>query len=80
MNKAELIDKIASESGQTKKVVAEILERITGTIQTTDKVTLVGFGTFQKKTRAEKKGRNPHTGADLIIPAHTVLAFKASKK
>lgn len=80
MTKAELIDAVAQETGHTKKAVGEVLESVLTTVKGADKVTLVGFGTFQKKTRAARSGRNPQTGEALQIAAKEVFTFKASKK
>lgn len=80
MTKAELIDAVAGKAGCTKKVAGEVIAAFTETIQGADKVTLVGFGTFEYKTRAARKGRNPQTGAEIQIAASKYLHFKASSK
>ena len=72
MNKSELIDAIASSAeGSTKKSIDVILSAALETIQDAvaggDKVTLVGFGSFEPRERAERVGRNPQTGAELKI-------------
>jgi DNA-binding protein HU-beta len=81
MNKAELIDKIAEDSGINKKQAAAALDSFTDTIAKTlkkgDKVTLVGFGTFSVSKRAARTGRNPQTGAAIKIKAKKVAKFKA---
>lgn len=79
MTKAELIDAMATETGLTKKDTAATLAAFTKTVQAADKVTIVGFGTFKKVTRAARKGRNPQTGAEMQIAAKEGLKFKASK-
>jgi DNA-binding protein HU-beta len=83
MNKAELIDQIAKDSGITKKQATESLEAFTGAVVSTlkkgDTVTLVGFGTFSVSNRAARNGRNPQTGATIKIKARKVPKFKAGK-
>jgi DNA-binding protein HU-beta len=83
MNKQELIRQIATTSGKTQKEVADnldlILSTITKVVANGDKVTLVGFGTFQTKNRAERKGRNPQNGKEMIIPATKSPHFSAGK-
>lgn len=79
MNKTELIDAVAAKAGVTKKAAGDVLAAFIETVQAEEKVQLVGFGTFQKKTRAARKGRNPQTGKEIDIPAKTALAFSASK-
>lgn len=78
MTKAELITSMAGSAGITKKAAGEALESIIHEIQNNEKVSLPGLGTFKLKARAERMGRNPQTGADILIPAKTVLTFKAS--
>ena len=84
MNKAELIDQIAKESGITKSQANEALDSFTGSIVSTlkkgDRVTLVGFGTFSVSNRAARNGRNPQTGATIKIKAKKVPKFKAGKE
>ncbi len=83
MNKTELIDAIAKESGLSKKDAGKALDALTGSIATAlkkkDKVQLVGFGTFETSKRAARTGKNPQTGEALKIPAATVPKFKAGK-
>lgn len=88
MNKAQLVDAInkkASEQGMnhSKKVIDEILnatiEVIEDTVASGEKVTLVGFGSFEKRERKEREGRNPKTGEKMMIPATSVPAFSAGK-
>ena len=83
MNKAELITAVAQKSGLTRKdadkVVASVLESITETLASGEKVSIVGFGTFEAKVRAAHIGRNPATGAEIKIPASKAPAFKAGK-
>lgn len=81
MNKNELIDAIAAEAGSTKAESSRILDafinQVTKAVATGDKVTLVGFGTFQPTNRAAKTGRNPKTGKTLEIPASVAPKFSA---
>lgn len=83
MNKKELVDAVATATGQTKKETKLTLDALTDTIGESlaghDKVSLVGFGSFDVVQRAARKGRNPKTGEDLDIPAKNVVKFKASK-
>lgn len=83
MNKAELIIAVSDKSGMTRKdtekVVASFLETVTETLKAGDKVQLVGFGTFEAKDRAARKGHNPMTGEEIDIPASKAPSFKAGK-
>lgn len=83
MNKEELVSAIASSSKMTKKDVGVVLDStlkcVTEALKGQDKVTLVGFGTFQVKDRAAREGRNPKTGAVLKIPAKKVPVFTPGK-
>jgi DNA-binding protein HU-beta len=84
MNKEELVQEVAKKTKASQKQVAEILgatlEIIEKAVAKGKKVTLVGFGTFEPRTRAARTGRNPQTGAELQIPGKTVPAFSAGKK
>lgn len=84
MNKGELVDSIAKQSGMTKvdsaKALDATLDAITGALMTGDKVTLPGFGTFSTSKRDARTGRNPKTRQEIKIPAKTVAKFKAGKK
>lgn len=83
MNKSELIEKVAAESGVTKADAGRVLDAITNTIGNELKnggnVALVGFGTFQVTAKAARTGRNPATGAEIQIAARNAPAFKAGK-
>ena len=83
MNKADLIDMVASETGSTKvdaaKALEAVVEAVTGALAKGDSVSLVGFGTFSVRHRAARDGRNPQTGAPMHIPASKVPGFKAGK-
>lgn len=84
MNKEELVKEISKKSKVSQKAVANILAATLDTIEKTvkkgQKVTLVGFGTFESRKRAARTGRNPQTGATLKIVAKKVPAFSAGKK
>lgn len=84
MNKAELVEAIATGTGLTKtksaEVVESFVESITGALKKGDKVTLVGFGTFSTSKRKARKGRNPKTGAEINIAGKTVAKFKAGSE
>ena len=84
MNKEELVQEIAKKSKVTQKDASEVLSALIETIEKSvskgQKVTLVGFGTFEARKRAARMGRNPQTGKELKIPARTVPVFTAGKK
>ena len=81
MNKAELIEAIANETGIAKKDVDATLKSfvnvVSDTLQKKDKVQLIGFGTFETAERAARTGRNPANGEPLKIAASTLVKFKA---
>ncbi len=83
MNKAELVCAIAESTELSKKdaekALAAAISTITDTLAKGDKVQLVGFGTFETRQRAARKGKNPQTGAEVMIPAAKVPVFKAGK-
>ena len=84
MNKEELVQEISKKAKVTQKEATEVLNSLVETVQKTvakgQKVTLVGFGTFEPRKRAARMGRNPQTGKELKIEAKTVPAFSAGKK
>ncbi|MEM8808222.1 MAG: HU family DNA-binding protein [Cyanobacteria bacterium P01_G01_bin.38] len=83
MNKGELLDTVAEKTGVSKKVadavVAATIDSIMEAVSDGDKVTLIGFGSFEPRDRRQREGRNPKTGEPMIIPATTVPAFSAGK-
>jgi len=83
VNKSELIDAIAASADISKasagRALDAVVDSITGALQKGDSVSLVGFGTFQVKSRAARTGRNPQTGAEIQIAAANVPSFKAGK-
>ncbi len=84
MNKGELVDKVAEKASVTKKqadvVLSAVIESIMDAVSQGDKVTLVGFGSFEPRDRKEREGRNPKTGEAMQIPATKVPAFSAGKQ
>lgn len=84
MNKTEIIASIAEKSGLTKKdseaALKALTETVTETLAKGEKVQLVGFGTFEVRARAERKGHNPKTNAEITIPASKAPVFKAGKE
>ena len=83
MNKAELVAAIAAKTGDTKKgaeaSVNAFVDVITDALAKGDKVQLVGFGSFEVRKRAARKGRNPQTKEEIKIPASKAPVFKAGK-
>ncbi|WP_026658633.1 HU family DNA-binding protein [Butyrivibrio sp. AC2005] len=83
MNKTELIEAMAKETGLSKKDTEKALNAFTATVSKAlkkkDKVQLVGFGTFETAKRAARTGKNPQTGESIKIPASIAPKFKAGK-
>ena len=83
MTKVELIAAVAADAGLTKKyaekAVNSAVNAITEALKNGEKVSLVGFGTFEVRERPERKGRNPQTKQEITIPASKLPAFKAGK-
>ena len=83
MNKSELINSVAEAAGLSKKDATKAVEAVFDTIQSTlasgEKVQLIGFGNFEVRERAARKGRNPQSGEEIDIAASKVPAFKAGK-
>jgi DNA-binding protein HU-beta len=89
MNKTELIEKLAKKTGMTLKDSREAVEAIFSTaprqgivaseLDAGRKVQITGFGTFMTRKRKKRKGRNPQTGQEIIIPATKFPAFAAGK-
>ena len=82
-NKAELVDRVTKKTQLTKKDVSATVEALFETIQEAlkagEKVQVIGFGNFEVRERAARKGRNPQTGKEIKIKASKVPAFKAGK-
>jgi DNA-binding protein HU-beta len=84
MNKTELIEKIAKDADlgkkQAEQALTAALDAIKDAVAAGERVTLPGFGTFERRERAAREGRNPRTGETLKIAKSTVPAFKAGAK
>ena len=82
-NKQDLIAKVAETAELSKKqaalVVNTVFDTISESLSNGEKVQIIGFGSFDVRERAERKGRNPQTGVELVIPASKVPGFKAGK-
>ena len=82
--KADIVSSVVDKTGLTKKDATAAVEAFTATVQDAlekgDSVGLIGFGTFEVRTRAAREGRNPQSGEPLKIPKKKVPAFKAGKK
>ena len=83
MTKGDLVNEIAASSGISKaaaeKALNAVIDAITRALARGDKVSLVGFGTFEVSERAARSGRNPRTGETIEIPASKAPKFKAGK-
>ncbi|GHN16002.1 HU family DNA-binding protein [Lactobacillus delbrueckii] len=83
MNKTELVSVVSEKTEFSKKESARIVDALFASIEEAlakgEKVQLIGFGTFEVRERAARKGRNPQTGAEIEIPASKVPAFKPGK-
>jgi DNA-binding protein HU-beta len=84
MNKGELVDAVAAKTNITKKqadeVISAFLSVVTEAVANGEKVTLIGFGSFERRDRSEREGRNPKTNEPMTIPATRVPAFSAGKQ
>ena len=84
VNKDELVSRMSVKNGLTKKdsekALKSFVEVIMEALASGEKVQMIGFGTFEPKDRAERKGRNPKTKEEIVIPATTVPSFKAGKE
>ena len=84
MNKAELIAAVAAKTGDTKKAAEASVDAIVAAIKESlkkgEKVQLVGFGSFEVRKRAARKGRNPQTKEEIKIPASKAPVFRAGKQ
>jgi len=83
MNKTDLVNSIAAKTGLSKKnseaALNAVISSIEEALEKGEKVVLVGFGTFEVRQRAERKGRNPQTKEEIVIPASKAPVFKAGK-
>ncbi|MBN3908286.1 MAG: HU family DNA-binding protein [Nostoc sp. NMS1] len=84
MNKGELVDAVAAKANVTKKqadeVISAFLSVVIEAVANGEKITLVGFGSFERRERSEREGRNPKTNEPMTIPATKVPAFSAGKQ
>lgn len=83
MNKSELIDTAAGKAGLSKGEVETalkgLIDAITDAVKSGEKVSITGFGTFERRERSARTGRNPQTGAEVDIAASKSPAFKPGK-
>ena len=83
MNKSDLVPSVAEVAELTKKDAEKAVNAVFASVQKAlvedDKVQIIGFGTFEVRTRAARKGRNPQTGETIEIPASKNPVFKAGK-
>ncbi|MCF3941646.1 HU family DNA-binding protein [Oceanobacillus alkalisoli] len=83
MNKTDLINAVAEQTELSKKDATKAVEAVFDTVMDSlkqgEKVQLIGFGNFEVRDRAARKGRNPQTGEEIEIPASKVPAFKPGK-
>lgn len=83
MNKGELVEEVANQTGltrrQSREAVDAIISTITNSLSREEKVTLVGFGTFRVIKRQERRGRNPQTGQEIQISAKYVVRFRPGR-
>lgn len=83
MKKVDMIAAVAADAEISKKAAAKAVDAVFNAISdglvSEGKVTITGFGTFEAKAREARAGRNPQTGEDITIPAHTAVTFKAGK-
>lgn len=83
MTKAELLQKVAKKTNlsqaQTSKVLDATLKEISGLLAKGGSISFTGFGSFATAKRAKRKGRNPQTGREMVIPASKVARFRPGK-
>ena len=83
MNKTELVAAVAEQAGLSKKdaeaAVKAFTDVVAEALKAGDKIQLVGFGTFEVSERAERTGRNPQSGKEMVIPASKAPKFKAGR-
>ena len=80
MNKGDLIETVASSTGESKRLVGDVLDAtlnaIEGAVKKGERVSLPGFGTFERRNRSARTARNPRTGEEIKVAATKVPAFK----
>ncbi len=83
MTKSDMVEKIYEKIGFSKKESAELVEMvfdiIKGTLEAGEKIKIAGFGNFVVKEKADRRGRNPQTGEEIVISARKILTFKPSQ-
>ncbi|HOI17545.1 MAG TPA: integration host factor subunit alpha [Geobacteraceae bacterium] len=83
MTKSDMVEKIYEKIGFSKKESAELVEMvfdiIKSTLETGEKIKIAGFGNFVVKEKADRRGRNPQTGEEIVISARKILTFKPSQ-
>ncbi|MCE5334193.1 MAG: HU family DNA-binding protein [Desulfobacteraceae bacterium] len=84
MTKADLVSKMAESSGMAKSIAEKALNSfisaVSDALAQKEKITLVGFGTFDISERAQREGRNPRTGQPITIPSSKAVRFKAGNR
>lgn len=84
MTKAELVNEVAQKADITKakaeKAVNAVFEALAESLKKKERTIIPGFGTFTVSKRKERKGRNPQTGKEIMIPAKTVAVFRPAKE
>lgn len=84
ISKTDLVDLVATHAGvpkkDTKAVLDALMDNVKNLVKYDKEIRLIGFGTFKKAHRGERKGRNPQTGEEITIQASDSLAFKSSVK
>ena len=82
MTKAEIVERVTEKTGFTKKESMEMVELLfdvmKSTLETGEKLKITGFGNFEVKQKADRRGRNPQTGEEITIEARKILTFKPS--
>jgi len=82
MTKAEIVERVAEKTGFSKKESVEMFELLfdtmKSTLETGEKLKITGFGNFEVKQKADRRGRNPQTGEEITIEARKILTFKPS--
>jgi integration host factor subunit alpha len=82
MTKADIVDRVLAKTGFTRKecvdLVEQVFEALKDTLENSEKIKVAGFGNFEVKEKANRRGRNPQTGEEITIEARKILTFKAS--
>jgi len=82
MTKAEIVERVAEKTGFAKKESLEMVELLfdvmKSTLESGEKLKITGFGNFEVKQKADRRGRNPQTGEEITIEARKILTFKPS--